>query len=125
MQIVDVDGGQVAVRDASEITGRGRRALHARVLQVGAARVIEAFTYGPQVKTEDLADLIGLTAEEEAALQGIAAAAVLAAIDSWTLPFPLPSSPEELLALPGVAQDAADEAAGGEAERVLREALGL
>ena len=123
MYNITVPGGTVTVRPASDLSVKHTRPLQLRVLMFGSAR-FAAVLHDPSPTTEGLDPAIGFTAADEAAVEGIADAAVWAVLDSWTLPLPVPESPAAVGALPEHVREDVAEATRGECARLLRRVLG-
>lgn len=101
MPTVTVPGGQVTLRDPAALTVAQRRPIRRLLMQIGEARFAE-IQAGVDTDGADVA----LTEREAALLDEMQEQTTLALLDSWTLPDPIPTTPDELGAMPGPLYDA-------------------
>lgn len=104
MHTIDIPGGQATFYDQDEITPRRLRPIQEATLRMGhlMTAVMQARSVGGEDARPELpgASLPDMNADEAHLFVGLQDLAVWAFLKSWTLPDPVPDTPDGLQDLP-------------------------
>lgn len=124
-----IPGGTARFKHPKDVTERRRRPIKIRATMLGTRRIAEIYNALPrstdEIDPDALATELKLTATEAELVFDLQDLSVLAALDSWTLDRPLPTTVEELQDLPAELYDAlsrgaAQKAATGLLQEILQ-----
>jgi len=89
MRTVDIPGGTAVLREAKDLTVRQRRMAESAI--IAAASILVKLPADPSQLTSRTIAELGLTQEEADHVYEMQDAAIVAALESWSLPDPVPT----------------------------------
>ena len=89
MRTIEIPGGWANLRETSEMKQKHRRLIE--IAAMAAAHVMDKMPDDIDVETTKMTDIPALTKADAAAITDLQDATIIALLDSWTLPQPLPT----------------------------------